>query len=647
MLGGEPTLLAFLGFLRTAVQHEKGLDNALPGGENTVKVLTAHKAKGLEWDVVAVPGLVAGQFPSGQAREAWTSGARVLPHALRGDAATLPDVGEWDGKGLAAFRTAMKDHQATEELRLGYVAFTRPRSLLLGSGHWWGPSQKRPRGPSAFLEALREHCERGHGEVEAWAEPPEDGAENPALARSVADRPWPLPLDAAALRLRRRAAQTVLAHLAECPGGGDPGKGEGTALERDGLPGARAHPGSSADRAASTGADRTGPPAHTPLAYGGSANGGLTDGDSAYGGSTDGGSTAGGSANGGSTAGGSANGASAGFCDLCGSDGTRSADDCCDTGAPGGPEGVARQRARAGGVPRQTRRLARADGRPAVPGDRDPGPEPGLHEAPDPLAPEEARAAASWDRDLDALEGELRRARATVRDVPLPASLSASQLMHLAADPDGFARDLARPMPRPPQPAARRGTRFHAWVESRFEELPLPFLGPDELPGGLEDDPPDASAEIADERDLAALKAAFERTPYADRTPYRIEAPFQLTLAGRVIRGRIDAVYRDPAPGPDGTGVAYEIVDWKTGRGRSADPLQLAIYRLAWAEQQDVPLSSVSAAFLYVRSGEIVRPAGLPGRAPLERLLTDDVPAGSAAPPAAYAAGPPTTGGPP
>ncbi|MEV7681018.1 PD-(D/E)XK nuclease family protein, partial [Streptomyces sp. NPDC088341] len=248
----------------------------------------------------------------------------------------------------------------------------------------------------------------------------------------------------------------------------------------------------------------------------------------------------------------------------------------------------------------------------------DPHPVPGPR-----FTPEELRTLASWDRDLDALTGELRRARATVHDVPVPPSLSASQLLRLAADPDGFAHELARPMPRPPQPAARRGTRFHAWVESRFEELPLPMLGPDELPGGEEDEP-----EIADERDLAALKTAFERTPYARRTPYRVEAPFHLTLAGRVIRGRIDAVYRhartDPVTGAET--YTYEIVDWKTSRARTADPLQLAVYRLAWAEQHGLPPSAVTAAFLYVRTGEVVRPEHLPSRPELERILTGGPP---------------------
>ncbi|NGO70440.1 UvrD-helicase domain-containing protein, partial [Streptomyces boncukensis] len=317
-LDGEATLLAFLGFLRTAVQYEKGLDSSLPGGENTVKVLTAHKSKGLEWDVVAVPGLVAKQFPSEQPRESWLSQAKVLPSPLRGDAATLPEVSEWSARGLKDYDTALRDHQATEELRLGYVTFTRPRKLLLGSGHWWGPAQKRPRGPSAFLDALRAHCEAGaaHGEVEHWAEPPAEGALNPALDAPAEERPWPLPLDEEALAWRRRAAAGVLAHLEHTRAGGE------------GTPGAE-EPGEGAP-------ERSGAPSPAP-----------------------------------------------------------------DTG--GGPEG---------------------------------------------LTPEEVRLTAAWDRDLDALAAELRRSRAAVRDVPLPRSLAATQLLRVAADPERFARELARPMPR-------------------------------------------------------------------------------------------------------------------------------------------------------------------------------------------------------
>jgi len=115
--------------------------------------------------------------------------------------------------------------------------------------------------------------------------------------------------------------------------------------------------------------------------------------------------------------------------------------------------------------------------------------------------------------------------------------------------------------------------------------------------------------------DLKELQDAFLRSPWADSVPAAVEQPFQVILAGRVVRGRIDAVYK--------TTDGWEVVDWKTSRAHDADPVQLAVYRLAWAEMHDVALEAVSAAFVYVRDDETVRPTDLPGRAELEELFGD------------------------
>ena len=98
--------------------------------------------------------------------------------------------------------------------------------------------------------------------------------------------------------------------------------------------------------------------------------------------------------------------------------------------------------------------------------------------------------------------------------------------------------------------------------------------------------------------------------------PYEVEAPFALVLAGQVVRGRIDAVFAEP----DGR---WLVVDWKTNQKQTADPLQLAVYRLAWAELKGVDPSRVRVAFHYVRSWETVYvdDAELPDRAGLERIL--------------------------
>lgn len=219
----------------------------------------------------------------------------------------------------------------------------------------------------------------------------------------------------------------------------------------------------------------------------------------------------------------------------------------------------------------------------------------------------EAARVADWDLELERLEAEARRDRAEEVAVPLPGSLSATAIARLRDDAAAFARDLARPMPRQPSAAARFGTRFHAWVEARFGQQDLFDYG--DLPGR-------ADAGIDDESDLKELVAAFEAGPFATRAPHAVEAPFALVLGGQVVRGRIDAVYLDD----DGT---FLVVDWKTNRHADADPLQLALYRLAWAELQGVPLDQVRAAFHYVRTGDVVTYDDLPGRSELEAILPD------------------------
>ncbi|WP_345264236.1 UvrD-helicase domain-containing protein [Nocardioides nanhaiensis] len=241
-------------------------------------------------------------------------------------------------------------------------------------------------------------------------------------------------------------------------------------------------------------------------------------------------------------------------------------------------------------------------------------------EAPDPaegpdLGLDDLARVQEWDEELGHLMAEARRERSSEVAVPLPSSLSATALQRLREDAEGFARDLVRPMPRRPSSSARLGTLFHAWVEERFGQQPL--IDPDHLPGR-------GDTGIDDHADLRALMQAFESGPFADRPPLAVEAPFAMVLAGQVVRGVVDAVYADPRPDQDdGEGVL--LVDWKTQRAQTADPLQLAVYRAAWAELHGIDPSRVRAAFYYVRTAQLVEPAHLPDRAELEGLLQQRV----------------------
>jgi DNA helicase-2/ATP-dependent DNA helicase PcrA len=170
------------------------------------------------------------------------------------------------------------------------------------------------------------------------------------------------------------------------------------------------------------------------------------------------------------------------------------------------------------------------------------------------------------------------------------------------ADPAALARRIRRPMPRRPAPAARRGTAFHAWLEDRFGgEL---LLDLDELPGAADDGIGDAGA-----AELDLLRQRFLASRWAHRQPVAVEVPFEMVVPPLVVRGRVDAVLRDPDGG-------WTVVDWKTGApptgaaARAAE-VQLAAYRLAWSQLQGVPPDRVRAAFHYVRGDRTVQAADL------------------------------------
>ncbi|KAB1918925.1 ATP-dependent helicase [Micromonospora noduli] len=220
----------------------------------------------------------------------------------------------------------------------------------------------------------------------------------------------------------------------------------------------------------------------------------------------------------------------------------------------------------------------------------------------EPAEPEVDPEVARWQREADLLlaeRAELTRLSGAV-EVALPGALSVTQLVALRRDPAALARTLRRPVPAEPNPYARRGTAFHAWLEQRFGADRL--LDLDELPGA-------ADADAAPDEALVELQERFLASEWADRSPVEVEVPFATVIAGVVVRGRMDAVFARP-------GGRFDVVDWKTGAqpsGPAADvaAVQLAVYRLAWAELAGVPVDRVGAAFHYVRHGVTVRPADL------------------------------------
>ena len=171
-----PTLTGFLEWLDAAEEHEDAMSAPeVEPSPGAVQLLTVHAAKGLEWDVVAVPGMDEQVFPSYTsavkddlrvAETGWMGSTSTFPFPLRADAGDLPPftVGDLDPavtdkplltETMSAYKEALGRQSLREERRLAYVAFTRARHELLLTGSHLSKTASKPRRPSRFLTELQ------------------------------------------------------------------------------------------------------------------------------------------------------------------------------------------------------------------------------------------------------------------------------------------------------------------------------------------------------------------------------------------------------------------------------------------------------------------------------------------------------------
>lgn len=188
-LEGELTLRAFLDYVDVVEGAERQEWSPVqPSTENSVKVMTVHQAKGLEFDTVFVPGLATDLLPDLKVQQNPAERGASLDFELRGDRDILPTF----GGNFRQFWLALRAQEEMEERRTCYVALTRARHCLFVTGaHWYGEGQNAKR-PSLFFDELAAWGEEtGLASVDRG---PEVGPENPLLGyRERFVRDWPGP----------------------------------------------------------------------------------------------------------------------------------------------------------------------------------------------------------------------------------------------------------------------------------------------------------------------------------------------------------------------------------------------------------------------------------------------------------------------
>src|ERR687891_742954 len=221
-LEGEASIPAFLEYLEAAESVED-LEAAQPQLDDSVKLMTVHQAKGLEFDVVFVPGAAKDIFPDAKVTDNPLQSSSELPFSVRDDRDELP---EFDiGVPLTKFQEALKDRAMEDERRLVYVALTRARKRLhVTAAHWYTAERERKtaNGPGKFFEELagwpgsedREAREPLPSVmVGTYASCPEENPFRGELARRA--QAWPGASDVRADDVFAEGARTVVERLRE------------------------------------------------------------------------------------------------------------------------------------------------------------------------------------------------------------------------------------------------------------------------------------------------------------------------------------------------------------------------------------------------------------------------------------------------
>jgi DNA helicase-2/ATP-dependent DNA helicase PcrA len=156
-LRGRSSVTAFLEYLDVMEEEPaEELDSARLSGEDAVTLVTVHRAKGLEWENVAIPAVTRNNFPSSPG--GYPDPVRFpyhLPVEFRLDSA-LTELPDDDRARTALFR----ERHYAQEWRVAYVATTRAKNRLFVSGaYWYGLPEPRvtPAEPSDLFELISAH----------------------------------------------------------------------------------------------------------------------------------------------------------------------------------------------------------------------------------------------------------------------------------------------------------------------------------------------------------------------------------------------------------------------------------------------------------------------------------------------------------